>query len=820
MQCWRRALIFGIALVLGSACLANCGPPAHMLHGTVVDENGLPVAGAAITVEAAGEHKSPAPPLTILTDDLGRFTVENLTPGEYRITLRKAGFFVLADRAVTIQAGTNEAILTLNHEQEVHEKVEVVANPNQVEPEDTARRSTLVAHEIRDIPVSNTHLLINSLVTMPEILQDNTGGIHVAGARTGDTQYLLDGFEIGDAGSGDLDARFSVDGMRLVEVQSARFSGGYAHPGAGILSLDTISGDDRWRFGTTNFVPGIQVERGWHFGNWYPRFQFSGPLGKGKAWFSDTISLQHTFSIVKQQPPGADSTTQWAGQNLLRVQWNLTPQHILSANYLYNRESDANLGLDAFDPVSTTIEVERSRSFVSLKDQYWLHDTLLTLGVAADGGVLDKMPKGTAAYFLLPTGSAGNFFERLHRRTRRVQVVGSVAAAERHWRGTHALAAGFNLGGLAVSQLAARGELQVERSDGTLARLSRFSGAPALWVSNTQAGGYLQDTWTPTRRLIIQAGVRGDWDGLIEHGMAGPHVALNILPLHEDTAKLSFGWSLTNAPLNLSLVAQAFDQAQVDTLFDASGQAAVAGPVTSRFAFPRSGLRQPRFAITSAGWQQKIGKQTLVGLELVARNGRDGLVYEVQTPGQPGGVFLLANHRRDRYRAAAITVRHAFAERGEIFWSYTRSRASSNEVINAFLGPLQFVPEQPGPLRWDAPNRLITRGWAHTRYWGLLLSYLFEYRTGFAFSSVDQYQQVVGAANRQRFPDYANLNLGIEKRFGFRGYSWAFRVAAINVLGRENPDSVVNNVRAPNYLTFAGGQGRAFKARLRFVGRK
>ncbi len=794
------------------------------MRGTVTDETSLPVAGAAITIEAVGGQASPAVRFTTLTDDLGRFTIENLAPGEYRITVRKAGFFVLAGRAVTIQAGANEAALTLNHEQEVHEKVEVVANPNQVEPEDTAQRSTLVAHEIRDIPVANSHMLINSLVTMPEILRDNAGGMHVAGARTGDTQYLLDGFEIGDAASGELDARFNVDGMRLVEAQSARFSGGYAHPGAGVLSLDTISGDDRWRFGTTNFVPGIRVERGWHFGNWYPRFQFSGPLVKGKAWFSDTISLQHSLGIVKEQPRGADSTTQWAGQNLLRVQWNLTPRHIVSVSYLYNRESDANWGLDAFDPVSTTIDVERSRSFVSLKDQYWLHDTLVTLGVAADGGVLDETPKGTAPYVLMPTGSAGNFFERLHLRTRRVQAVGSVTAAEHHWHGTHALAAGFNLSGLAVSQLAVRGELQAQRGDGTLARLSTFSGAPpeasGLRVSNTLVGSYLQDTWTPAKRLIIQAGVRGDWDRLIRRGMAGPHVAVNILPLGGDAAKLSLGWSLTNAPLNLSLVAQAFDQAQVDTLFDSSGQVAVAGPVTSAFALPPGGLRQPRFAITSAGWQQKIAKHTLVGLELLARNGRDALVYETQTPGQPGGVFLLTNHRRDRYRAATITVRHAFAERVEIFGSYTRSRARSNEVINAFLGPLQFVPEQSGPLRWDAPNRLITWGWAQTHLWGLFLSYLFEYRSGFPFSSVDQYQQIAGAPNRQRFPDYASLNLAAEKRFQFRGYYWAFRATVINVTGRENPDSVVSNITAPNYLTFAGGQGRAFTARLRFVGRK
>jgi len=40
------------------------------------------------------------------------------------------------------------------------------------------------------------------------------------------------------------------------------------------------------------------------------------------------------------------------------------------------------------------------------------------------------------------------------------------------------------------------------------------------------------------------------------------------------------------------------------------------------------------------------------------------------------------------------------------------------------------------------------------------------------------------------------------------------------VLGRQNPDVVVNNNGAPNFLAFTGGQGRSFTGRLRFIGKK
>jgi hypothetical protein len=76
--------------------------------------------------------------------------------------------------------------------------------------------------------------------------------------------------------------------------QTGHIGAGYAHSGANVLSLETPDGDDKWRFGTTNPVPGINIQNGVRLGNWYPRFTFSGPIERGRFWFSGAISLQHT----------------------------------------------------------------------------------------------------------------------------------------------------------------------------------------------------------------------------------------------------------------------------------------------------------------------------------------------------------------------------------------------------------------------------------------------------------------------------------------------------------------------------------------------
>ena len=209
-----------------------------------------------------------------------------------------------------------------------------------------------------------------------------------------------------------------------------------------------------------------------------------------------------------------------------------------------------------------------------------------------------------------------------------------------------------------------------------------------------------------------------------------------------------------------------------------------------------------------------------MSVELLARDEHHGLVCETLSPGQIGSEFLLQSSRRDKYRGATVTARHTFKNTAVLFGSYTRSKASSDQVLDPVLGALYFAAQQPGPLSWDAPNRFLSWGSIPTPMWGILFAYLFDFHTGYPYSAINQQQFLIGAANSQRFPDYASLTIGLEKKFTFRTRVFAARVSVINILDRQNPDVVVNNVDAPNFGMFTGGQGRAVTARLRFVGRK
>jgi hypothetical protein len=803
-------------LLLGG--VGSAGDTPLVLKGRVTDENGLPVASAQAKLELTGGQAFAA-----LSDDAGFFSIPSLSPGEYTVRIEKPGFFVLADQKIQLAPDSTEFVFTLNHEEEVREKVDVTFRENQIEPASTPSTETLTGTEIRDIPVASTHDLQQSLVAMPQVVRDNLDLIHIAGARNTQAQYLIDGVEVGDPASNALGARMIVEAVRSTEIQTGRFGAEYAHPGAAVLSYETREGDDRWRFSATDFLPAINIQEGVQLGNFYPRAVISGPLVKDRLWFSQSFDVLHTLSIVKGLPSGQNEMQEWGGDSWSRLLWKISTNHSLHVSFLSNLESDSKLGLGALNPQSTTTNATENQLFGSVKEQSYIHETLLEFGGGVERTTGGVTPQGTAPYILLVNGAQGNYFQKLNDAAHRYQAFVSVISTPLHRFGTHTLWAGANLSSVDFSQTAMRGEIEALSSDQTLDRLTTFAGSPSFRVANTLAGGFAQDSWSPDPHLVAQMGVRADWDRLFQAALVQPRLAVNFLPFLDNRAKLSMGWGRYDIPLNLSVIGQVYDQRQVDTLYDATGTVPIQGPASSQFALPPGGLtqlQQPYFDITSAGYQQKVGGNTLMSVEFLARDQRHGLVFETLSPGQIGSEFLLQTARRDKYRGVTLSARHTFANTAVVFGSYTRSRANSDQVLDPVLGALYFAPQQPGPLLWDAPNRFLSWGSIPTPIWGILFTYLFDYRTGYPYSEINQQQFLIGAPNTLRFPDYASLTLGLEKKFTFRNRVFAARVAAVNILDRQNPNAVVNNIDAPNFGTFAGGQGIAITGRLRLVGRK
>lgn len=821
----------GFRLVVAFACAVSLQAAEIVVAGRAIDENEAGIAGAEIAVRNQAGQQWRA-----TTDPTGGFTVRVPSEGEYFIAATQSGYLPVKNLAVEVRAGMGEVYVILNHAKEVLQSVDVSASQEAVDVEQTQSERVLTGIQIMDIPYPSTHSLREAMTLIPGQVADATGGLHFDGGRENQTNYLLDGFNISDPLTGALSSTVSVEAVSSLDYLSGRYSPEYGQGSAGTLQIRTQTGDDQFRYSVTNFVPGINTQQGLHLGAWTPRFNVSGPIVKGRAWFADNLDADYNVNVVPGLPSNQDTTTALQASNMLHTQVNIKPSNILYTDFLFNYQRATEFGLGALSPPSTTLD-ERGRTwFVGLKDQIYIaRGTLLEVGFAQMFTLLRLVPFGDGIYIITPNGKAGYNFLNSTQHSRRGQFLANLFLPGWHLAGTHQLKTGVDVDRLNYSQGINRTGYDLYGVNGNLLRSVTFGGNGFLSRPSLTISSYVQDRWQARRNLFFEIGVREDWDQILRRLLWSPRASFSYAPLGSTSTRISGGFAMLYDPTIIQLFTRPQDQYTLSNIYASDGTLTLSNAL-SVYMLPNERLKAPLYQNWSLGVDHEFPRRVRASLSLHRKRGGDGFAY-VNTLPEPvpassetaaaygashvQQIFTLTSARHDEYDAAQVIVHQAIGGRYEWMASYTRSRAYSTQVLDPSLEqPLLIGPDNAGPLPWDAPNRFLSWGYLPTWRKNWAVAYLLEQRSGFPFSIQHDSGQIIGAPDTYRFPSYFNLNLHLEWRFRLKKYRFAIR-GGINNLTNHNNFTVVNNtVESPFFLNYYGTDGRHFVARLRWLGKE
>ncbi|HVW11377.1 MAG TPA: TonB-dependent receptor [Bryobacteraceae bacterium] len=815
----------GIAALAIALSMSTAAAFAVTVSGNVVDETGNPVAGARITVSAQGASASGT------SDASGVYRIEVPAAGDYSLRVEREGFFLLMNPETHLDPAAPLEI-HLTHLRELAESMNVSYSPPVVDPDATTEVKRLDGQTILNLPYAASQDYRRALPLMPGAIQDNSGVVHFNGGTPNETSYRLDGFDVSNVASGGLTARVDVDTVQSVEWSADRMPA-ETKGSAGAIDIQTEMGDDRWRFGATNPIPSIGSDSGLYVNHWSPRLMVSGPIKKGKAWIHTALDPFYVASTVQGLPPGQNRTSSFTGSDLTRVQWNLSDWQTLTGGVLYNRGESFRNGLSVLNPAETTVNGRNALTVGTLKDQFVVNGNLIETGFADTDEYIRTSPLGTSAYLLTPFGSSGNYFrDQTTHSTRQEFLLNAAFHQARIWGGTHQFRAGSDVENSNLDQTVVRHALSVVGPNDLPVRLIDFEGSGRQLTGNLEVYTYATDHWTPGARITIDAGFRTQWNRLTGATPPAPRAAVSWTPWKKAAAKFSAGWGVYYDEIPLSLLALGEDQSSLTTFYPPAGTfAPPSAPMQSIYSVNPHNLRTPRFTLASVGGETALPHGFLARVDLISRQGSRGLAFDQYLISPILNEYIANNSGHESYRAAEVTLRRTFRAKYQWAASYTRSSARSNAVIPYTIENPLLTPQAGGPQPWDAPNRLLMWGWAPIeKKWfpGILqrvvgdtdLQLLTEYHTGFAFNSTTENGYLEGLPDSRRFPDFFSVNLAAERRFPFRGYLWAFRVGAVNILARSNPNVVNSDYNSPAYLTYQRGQGRALNFRLRFIGRK
>lgn len=818
---WRVVLnraLTGFLTVVILPCWAGA---ETRLSGRITDENNAPISGARVTfTRHVADGQSGAEVQHALSDPTGSFVFEIWWPGDYTVVVEKTGYFRLESqfaKARLLETNpANEIHLILNRLRDVSESVNVSASRTGIEMDHTAAAQEVNGMELLSVPYPASNNLRNATRILPGVVRDSNGGMHLNGAAENQTLYTLDGFNISDPLTGKFESRLSVEAVQSMDVISGRPAAEYGKGSAGVFAVNTKMGGDKIRFSATNFFPGVENRKGLVVGSWNPRFNVLGPIRKGRAWFSDSITAQYGKDVVPELPRGQDRSSSWRIGNYLHTQVNLKPANILYAGFLGNYFQSARTGLGALDPLETTVDRRARQWFFSVKDQiYRERGSLVELGFASNRTFSRDIPQGHDLYRLTAFGRRGNYFIDSTREASRDQWLVNYFLPSFALGGGHQMKIGADLDRLDFWQHLRRTGFEQLREDSSLSRRVLFGGNGLVGRSNFETSAYVQDSWRMRPNLLLEIGLRSDWDQILRNWSWSPRLGLAWSPRWLEHTKISGGYAVVYDATNLQLFTRQDDQYAITTYFPRG--LAAPYPVLSLYSIDQPHFATPRYRNLSGTVEQILPAGFSARVNLLHRRGDRGLSYfgglESETR------YSLLNGRRDVFDSLELTVRQTLKKQYEWLVSYTRSRAVSNAVVDATVDNPLIVPSNAGRMPWDTPNRFLSWGFLPTRWPSWSVAYLLEWRSGFPFSVLSEDGRVLGSPSSSRYPDFFELNLHLEKRFQLRGNSWAWRMGLDNITSHRNPTVVNNDVGSSQFMRFYGGQDRALNIRVRWLGK-
>jgi len=293
-----RFIAVTTALILLGSSAAMAQSTFGTVLGTVRDASGAVVAKCAIAVDNTGTDAHRA----TLSDATGNYSIPNLEPGVYKITMTAAGFQPFIAQ-VTLTARETARLDGQMAVAGQAQSVSVVSEGAAVVNTDVSNLAeTKTGRELVDLPVaiatrtSGSTSPISTLTSQPGVQTDASGNISVAGTKPTMLSASIDGISStgaraasGTAG-GPIAEMFpsfnSIEEIRVSEVNNAAEYGG-------ISDITTISksGTNTYHGGAFENIQNTVMDARNEFASTKPIVKLNdfGAYGGGKIWKDKTF---------------------------------------------------------------------------------------------------------------------------------------------------------------------------------------------------------------------------------------------------------------------------------------------------------------------------------------------------------------------------------------------------------------------------------------------------------------------------------------------------------------------------------------------------
>ena len=220
--------------------------------GTVADPSGAAVADAKITITDVGKGISQ----TTTTNETGFFSVTNLTPSNYRVTVEGKGFKTYVQDNLPVIVGSSTTLNVTLQVGEVGETVTVDSAPPLMETDRASVGTDLSSQQVESLPIidrnfTELELLLPGAAKMPwqhGQTENPQGGIQVNtnGQLFSGTNFMIDGMDNTDPVLGIITINPPIDSVEGFNATTSNFDPEFSQAGGVVIQVETKSGTNEY----------------------------------------------------------------------------------------------------------------------------------------------------------------------------------------------------------------------------------------------------------------------------------------------------------------------------------------------------------------------------------------------------------------------------------------------------------------------------------------------------------------------------------------------------------------------------------------------
>lgn len=818
---------------------ATADDDAGTIKGTVVAMAGgaanpqstiTVITGAKLTLI---NKATPNQPLKTVSNAAGDFIFDNLPSGDYTLTIEAQGLTGVT-KEIKLVSG---AILTLEIDltATVSESVTVRDEEGLLSTSETATSNVVRSETLKTQPLRAENYQAAIALT-PGVVQDASGNNYLKGTRAGQSGYTVNGADVTDPVTGKLAFEIPLEAAGSVQIEENPYSAEFGRFTGGVTNLQTKGGGDKFKISAARFFPTFHNVFTTKIDSFRPRLTFSGPVIAKKLFFLQSFEYRFSRAFVPNLPKPDNNTTQEGFNSFTQIDLNINKKNVLKFNAAIFPNKIRNLGLDTFNPAQATPNYKQRGSLFSASEQAVFKDaSFLSSEISYKTFDVDVFAKSNQPFTIAPETNSGGYFADTRRQTRRLQWQETYYSRPLKFYGEHSVKTGFEFDRTRIAGQLHYNSIFIRRFDNTLAQRVDFTNAAPLDYKYNEAAAFAQDRWVLSPQLTFDFGLRFDSDGVTKRSNFSPRFSFLFLPLKNErtivrggigifydrslSAGGYFGGETTD---DLPNQVAEFEQVpeRIVTNFGADGTTAINAPrfFDNRIVEP---LRTPRSVRYSIQLDRRINRDLTARVGFLERFTKDDLIVEPLVQSNNSGVLLLSSRGRSRYDELQFLLAYVKPKFGQWNASYvfSRSRGDLNTGDKFFGDTPSFVvrPNEFGRLPFDAPHRFLLYGQLDFPH-EIRVAPLFEIRSGFPFSAVNESLEFVGARNQAgRLPTYLSLDLQVTKGFKlpfFDNKRARVGVALFNLTNHFNPRDVQNNTGSPNYGKFYNSLGTSVKAKF------